>query len=256
MIVLSLTNCPASLRGDLSRWLFEVEAGLYVGNQTSRVRDKIWERITVNIKNGRAIMVYPDTTEQGFNFQTCGTQSIAADFDGLTLMISSHLNNPSNITEKRKVSIRIPDEYIAINITEKSLFNSLISEISLAKVCNDQIYDTLTLTMASITAKQIEQITLFINESKPFVSLNSSLDTNALHALYLRNNLEIPSNSCYNIIQIKKMLEVQLNFHENEKKIEDVIETKISDDPINNCKIIVRLVSELRRLYDKLSTFE
>ena len=45
MVVLSLTACPEGLRGNLSRWLFEISPGVFVGNISARVRDAIWERV-------------------------------------------------------------------------------------------------------------------------------------------------------------------------------------------------------------------
>jgi CRISPR-associated protein Cas2 len=32
MVVVVLTDCPVKLRGDLSKWLFEINTGVYVGN--------------------------------------------------------------------------------------------------------------------------------------------------------------------------------------------------------------------------------
>lgn len=39
-----MTNCPPKLRGDLSKWLCEINTGVYVGNVSSRVRfhHRIW----------------------------------------------------------------------------------------------------------------------------------------------------------------------------------------------------------------------
>ena len=49
-----MTNCPPKLRGDLSKWLCEINTGVYVGNVSSRVRDALWERVCQNLKNGQA----------------------------------------------------------------------------------------------------------------------------------------------------------------------------------------------------------
>ena len=38
-----MTNCPPSLRGDLSKWLCEINTGVYVGNVSGRVRDAMVE---------------------------------------------------------------------------------------------------------------------------------------------------------------------------------------------------------------------
>lgn len=58
MIVLSLSNCPPKLRGDLSKWLVEINAGVYVGRVSARVRDELWQRVCENLRDGRATMVF------------------------------------------------------------------------------------------------------------------------------------------------------------------------------------------------------
>ena len=58
MVVVVLTACPVGLRGDLTRWLLEIASGVFVGHVTARVRDRLWERITGQIRTGKAIMVY------------------------------------------------------------------------------------------------------------------------------------------------------------------------------------------------------
>ena len=32
MTVVTVSDCPPSLRGDLTKWLFEINTGVYVGN--------------------------------------------------------------------------------------------------------------------------------------------------------------------------------------------------------------------------------
>ena len=49
MIVITLTDCPPKLRGDLSKWLCEINTGVYVGNLSGRVRDELWERVCSNL---------------------------------------------------------------------------------------------------------------------------------------------------------------------------------------------------------------
>ena len=90
MIVLALTDCPHALRGDLTRWLFEIDTNIYVGRQSARVREKIWDRVTANAKSGRAIMVYPAKNEQGFDYRIWGATWKPIDFDGLKLMMRPH----------------------------------------------------------------------------------------------------------------------------------------------------------------------
>lgn len=86
MIVLCVMNCPPSLRGDLSKWLNEVNTGVYVGKLSARVRDELWDRVCENIKSGQATMVYSTNNEQGFTFLTHNTTWKPIDYEGITLM--------------------------------------------------------------------------------------------------------------------------------------------------------------------------
>ena len=87
MIVVSLTNCPPRLRGDLTKWLIELNAGVYVGNVSARVRDELWQRICENVRDGRATMVFSANNEQGMDFRVHNTTWIPTDFDGIQLML-------------------------------------------------------------------------------------------------------------------------------------------------------------------------
>ena len=86
MIVVTLSTCPARLRGDLTKWLMELDTGVYVGNVSSRVRELLWKRIEANIGNGRAVMAFSTNNEQKFDFKLLNTKRTLADFDGLLLL--------------------------------------------------------------------------------------------------------------------------------------------------------------------------
>ena len=68
-----MTNCPPRLRGDLSKWLCEINTGVYVGNVSSRVRDALWDRVCQNLKNGQATLVFTTAGEQRMDFRTHNT---------------------------------------------------------------------------------------------------------------------------------------------------------------------------------------
>lgn len=86
MIVITLTSCPPKLRGDLSKWLCEINTGVYVGNLSARVRDRLWLRVCENLDNGKATMVYSSNNEQHLEFRVHNGDWSAVDFDGITLM--------------------------------------------------------------------------------------------------------------------------------------------------------------------------
>lgn len=85
MIVRAVTP---GVRGELSKWMLEVDAGVFVGNVPARVRDKLWERFFWKLgEKGAAVMIYSARTEQGFEVRTEGVlDRMPIDLEGLTLM--------------------------------------------------------------------------------------------------------------------------------------------------------------------------
>ena len=86
MIVITLTDCPPKLRGDLSKWLCEINTGVFVGNLSSRVRDALWDRVCENLRTGRATMVFHTNNEQQMDFRVHNTTWQPVDLDGIKLM--------------------------------------------------------------------------------------------------------------------------------------------------------------------------
>ena len=102
MIVISVSNVSASLRGDLTKWLMEIDTGVYVGRVSARIREKLWERITKNLREGKAVMVYTINNEQGYDFRLLHTDRKAVDFDGLSLIMKSVANNQNGHRNKKE----------------------------------------------------------------------------------------------------------------------------------------------------------
>lgn len=97
MIVLVLTACPQGLRGHLTRWLFEVSAGVFVGKLNPRLRRHVWELVTESVQ-GRALLVYPDRNrEQGFGFLVHGHDWEPCDVEGATLMLRPTTGRKSSL---------------------------------------------------------------------------------------------------------------------------------------------------------------
>jgi len=87
MTIITLTDCPPSLRGYLSKWLQEINTGVFVGRIGSRVRGELWESVSENVGKGRATMVFNTNNEQGMDFRVHNTVWEPIDFDGLKLML-------------------------------------------------------------------------------------------------------------------------------------------------------------------------
>ena len=87
MVVLIVTAVKPGLRGELSRWMIEPQAGVFVGNLPARVRDRLWEKVVREVTSGSAVQLFSARTEQGFAVRVHGDRSrVPVDFDGLTLI--------------------------------------------------------------------------------------------------------------------------------------------------------------------------
>lgn len=87
MTVMILERVPASLRGELSRWLLEPKTGVFVGRIPASVRQRLWQRACQGAAGGACLLVYAADTEQGFRIDFWGRTSRAVeDFDGLQLI--------------------------------------------------------------------------------------------------------------------------------------------------------------------------
>lgn len=86
VLVLVTTAVPKGLRGELSRWLLEIGPGVFVGHLSARVREEVWELVTSNVRQGRAILVYSSRNEQRLVFETCGDSWQPVDHDGVKLI--------------------------------------------------------------------------------------------------------------------------------------------------------------------------
>ena len=54
MVVLIVTAVKPGLRGELTRWMIEPQAGVFVGNLSGRVRDRLWEKVESEVLEGYA----------------------------------------------------------------------------------------------------------------------------------------------------------------------------------------------------------
>jgi CRISPR-associated protein Cas2 len=87
VVILILERAPTSLRGELTRWLLEPQAGVFVGNISAAVRDRLWEDVKCRLRGGGAMMVHNAANEQGFAIRIHAQAArTVEDFDGLQLI--------------------------------------------------------------------------------------------------------------------------------------------------------------------------
>ena len=87
MTVLIVENVPVGFRGELTQWLLEVKAGVFVGNITAAVRAVLWKKVQENIAEGAAMIIYSAQTEQGFAMDVCNMpRRSVVDMEGIYLI--------------------------------------------------------------------------------------------------------------------------------------------------------------------------
>ena len=69
MTVLILDNAETGFRGEITQWLLEVKAGVYIGNISAAIRDRLWKKVQENMLTGSALLIYSAPTEQGFEMK-------------------------------------------------------------------------------------------------------------------------------------------------------------------------------------------
>jgi CRISPR-associated protein Cas2 len=86
MVVLAVSKVTTGLRRTLSRWMIEVQAGVFVGQLPSTVRDRLWALVQGRKRLGSCVLVARAANEQGFTISACGeSRRTLHDYDGLTL---------------------------------------------------------------------------------------------------------------------------------------------------------------------------
>ena len=166
MTVITLKKVPASLRGDLTKWMQEIATGVYVGNFSTRVRQYLWERICNSVGEGEATLSYASRNEIGYDFLTINADRSVVDSDGIPLVLvplkeepdeeenvlrngfstASHIHHARNSSfAKRKVSdhsLRQNKGYVVIDLETTGLHPERDKIIEIGAVKWDGITET------------------------------------------------------------------------------------------------------------------
>lgn len=87
MVVMILERVPTSLRGELTRWMLEPRSGVFVGDVSAMVREKLWQKACREAGGGAAMLIHSTDNDQGFAVDFWGaTARWVVDFEGLSLI--------------------------------------------------------------------------------------------------------------------------------------------------------------------------
>lgn len=88
MTILILERVTPSLRGELSKWLIEVQAGVFVGKINVMIQQALWERAVDRAEAGTATMIWRKSSEQGFEVKTWQPKDyVPVDMEGVWLTL-------------------------------------------------------------------------------------------------------------------------------------------------------------------------
>ena len=91
MLVMILQRVSPGARGMLSRWLLEPQTGVFVGDVSAMVRDRLWERCCKEARDGAVMQIWSTNTEQGYAMRTHGrTRREVVEYQGLQLIRVPH----------------------------------------------------------------------------------------------------------------------------------------------------------------------
>ena len=154
MIVLSIQNAPPKLRGYLTRYFWQISAGIYVGNFSAKVRENVWQRVCdLAWGETRAVMVYSANTEQGFRIDILHDTWQPVDYDGMQLMLKPF--------EPNIQMHQVAEEYVVLDL-ETTGFDpktDKIIEIGALLVKNGTIVQEHDLIIEETISREIEELT-------------------------------------------------------------------------------------------------
>lgn len=91
MVVMILERVPIGLRGELSRWMIEPRAGVFVGQLSGKVRDLLWYKCCDANEGGSIIQIWRINSEQRFAIRVNGEpRRDIVQIEGLYLVCRAH----------------------------------------------------------------------------------------------------------------------------------------------------------------------
>ena len=277
--VITVTNVPQSLRGDLSKWMQEIAVGVYVGNFNSRVREQLWKRVCANTAQGEATLSFATRNECGYQFETYNTRQEVIDSDGLPLVrypIKSKLNEENSKygfskaqhnhmirvkeesnTRKKKTSENTEEKaFVIVHVLtdELDVRKAHITEIGAVKISGNKNEEFQEIIQANgtnlITA--LEQLVLFVGECT-VVCYDAKFEINIIQTELSREDKSWKPNQYIDLLDLVRKEKLFLENY----KLATVISSYGIDEEVQNhvkedIRLLVQLISKLKGFTEKL----
>lgn len=281
---------PPSLRGDLTKWCQEIQTGVYVGNVSARVRERLWQRINDNIGRGEATLVYNTNNELGYTFRTTRKDKEVVDYDGLPLMRSLFQGNQeehhgfSNAYKYHQSKVfnhshRKKDDlsFVALDLETTGLNPSTNQIISIGAVKHDgkrttSFYRLLKLDSGKTIPADIARVTKLNSQllntkgvgiedalidlqhfvkTLPIVGYNLLFDERFLQNAIIRYNMIQFNNKMVDLLPYIKIVDKFCdNYHLDTVLTKYGIENKHPHNSLFDAKATMELTNKLIKKYD------
>lgn len=290
--VITLKKTPSFLRGDLTKWMQEISTGVYVGNFNSKVREKLWQRVIENVKEGEATICYACRNEIGYEFKTNSKEISIADFDGIPLVMVDHKENIREANkgqlgyskasklrkahQYQKYSAKKPS-YVVVDIETDGLdfLKNAIVEIACIKVIDGKLKEfEKAIKLDSKLPQNIKKLTGLTDEylekngvdekqalteflefigELPVISYGNNFDINFINHALNKNGLQTIKNQT---IDLMRCVKKEKRFIEN-YKLQTIlkaygIDKNIPHRALEDAKLTYELSTKVNILKEKL----
>lgn len=290
--VITLKNTPASLRGDLSKRMQEISTGVYVGNFNSKVREKLWQRVIENVKEGEASICFASRNEIGYDFQTNSKNISIVDFDGIPLVMVDkkeklEINNEAKLGFSKASKLRKAKQfqkkthksisYVVVDIETDGLdfIENNIIEIGCVKIKNNNLeeFERIIKPKKELPEKIIKltgltdefliengkeekevlcQMIDFL-EDLPIISYGNNFDINFINQALRKNGLDYIKNQTIDLMRYVKKENRMLDNYKLETALKGYgIDKEVPHRALADAKLTYELSTKVNIFKEKL----
>lgn len=286
LTIITLTNTPRSLKGDLTKWMQEIATGVYIGNFNRKIREELRKRVEESIGNGEATVSYYYRNEIGYDFKTLNTNRKVLDFEGIPLVLIPKETDETNLKTgfskaakfrktKKFSGTKKVRTYVILDIETTGLDENKdeIIEIGALKIRGDKLEEfnhlirinkkipKIITNLTGIRDKDLDNKGIDLKEAlinlKDFignhglVGYNINFDLAFINKYLEKSGIDVLSNKRYDLLQFIKRDNIFLSNFKLEKVLKEYdIDEKVKHRALEDCKLIYKLCLEVNKFLD------